>query len=821
MRLIPICLISFITLIPIAFPAVAQSPVPATTQSEALQRGRELLAVGRYWEASEIAKRILATTPDDAEASLLLVESKQGLERIQQEKLQQADALVARGELTDEQRRDAANVYFSAGRYDTAARLYASLPDALRDRETRLRHARSLAWTSRLDEAELLYRALLEEPQTDRALDLEYGRLLSWLGASVAARERLESVYAATGSDEAVIALANARAWGGDRAGALELLDSHLRAHPGAADAVTLRNEIASSGELQLERVNRLIEAEPYNLALRLERARLLIATAKYGRALDDLRFVEEHSERAGDEVAALRREANAKQQEAIAGLSARLADLDARSADDADEIHELAKAYVGADSYGEAVNLYDRYLELRPDDLEARIEYARVLGWNGRYAASAQQYERITRAAPDRLDLQLEYARILSYDERYVPARRRFEALTDVSDRPRADLYPQVPVEARYHLGQIYRWFGWNEHALAEQSGAIDLDASYQPSLREIDLIRHNRPATTFDARYTHAENSNDFTLDRVDLEAERWTSPRTAWQLLVGRHSFGHRSDEVDSTAVGAGARYRWSDQWITSGRVGANFYGEDLGTSPYWGLGTQWLPSLQSRVAFDYSHYDLVYDVFTVDSLRSDPLDIDDFRVHYDHATGGRWSWIADASKGFISDGNDRTALHGLLSFRLLKAPYVAVKGDYRYLSYDFRSNRYWSPGSYNSYAGVLHVGDDIRQRFYWQVELKYGRSDEGTHSSDLRALEARATVPVNDAIDLVGAYADGRSGRLEAFPGGGDDFTNYWQRRFYVGIRLKRLFNRDDRTGSRPYYYDERPLGESSLVPPEVR
>lgn len=820
MRLVELCLIAILTSIMNAGSVAAQTPDPPASQPTAIERGRGLVESGRYWEASEIAKRLLAANPDDADAALLLVEAKQGLERVQLEKLREADALVAAGTLTPEQQREAADVYHGAGRYDAAARLYAALPDALRDRDTRLRHARSLAWSSRLDEAEVLYRSLLDESPSNRDLELEYGRVLSWLGASAAARERLESAYAATGSDEAVIALANVRAWSGDRAGALELLDAHLRQHPAATDVLTLRREIASSDELQLERVDRLIEAEPYNLALRLERARLLIATAKYGRALDDLQFVEERSDVAGDQIDTLRREARAEQQEVQAGLAARLAALDAENANDADQIRELAKAYVGADSYDEAIDLYGRYLELRPDDLEARIEYARVLGWEGRYAASAGQYERIVREAPDRLDLQLEYARILSYDERYVPARRRLEALSDISDRPRADLYPEVPVEARYHLGQIYRWFGWNEHALAEQSGAIDLDASYRPSLREIDLLRHNRPASTFDARYTHAENSNDFTLDRVDLEAQRWTSSRTAWQLLVGRHSFRHRSEEVDSTAVGAGARYRWSDQWMASGRVGANFYDDDAGTSPYWGLGAQWLPTLQSRVAFDYSHYDLVYDVFTVESLRSSPLDIDDFRLHYDHATGGRWSWIADASKGFISDGNDRSALHGLLAFRLMKAPYVAIKGDYRYLSYDFRSDRYWSPESYNSYAAVLHVGDDIRQRFYWQVELKAGRSHEGSHSSDVRAIEARATVPINDAIDLVGAYADGRSGRLEAFPGGDDDFTNYWQRRFYVGIRLKRLFNRDDRTGDRPYYYDERPLGESSLIPPEV-
>ena len=34
---------------------------------------------------------------------------------------------------------------------------------------------------------------------------------------------------------------------------------------------------------------------------------------------------------------------------------------------------------------------------------------------------------------------------------------------------------------------------------------------------------------------------------------------------------------------------------------------------------------------------------------------PISINDFRGHYDYNTGGHWSWLADASEGFISDNN----------------------------------------------------------------------------------------------------------------------------------------------------------------------
>jgi hypothetical protein len=310
---------------------------------------------------------------------------------------------------------------------------------------------------------------------------------------------------------------------------------------------------------------------------------------------------------------------------------------------------------------------------------------------------------------------------------------------------------------------------------------------------------------------------------MRRYDLTAEKWTSQRTGWDVLVGRHNFERGSDEVDANTFAVGGRYRWEDRWTARGRVGLNSYDQGLGTRPYWALGAQWLPSIQSLFSIDYNHYDLVYDVFTIESLRSDPIDIDDFRGHYDYKTGGHLAYLADASYGFISDDNKRFSAHGLLTYRIFKSPYVAIKADGRYLSYDFRTNRYWSPNDYHSIAGVLQVGHNFRERLFWQAELKYGRGYEGDTSSDIRALEASVRMPVNDAIDLVGAYGYGKSGRLDGPFGGSGDLVNYWQRRWYVGISLKKLFaGSDHRSGRNLYYFDDSPIA-SVMVPPagEVR
>lgn len=798
--------------------------LPLASQSSDADKAtiRQYIQAGRFYEAGKIADRLLAADPNDAEAAALRQEARAGLQRLQDEKLQEAERL-AKEDATPQQRRELADAYFEAGRYVTAAEIYASLPQSERTREVQLRHARALSWSGDSDAAERIYMSLLAE-RSDPELELEYGRTLSWMGATRLAQERLARLYASDPSEDAVVALANARAWSADREGAIQLLETHLETNPTHLEAQALLAELRTSPDLRLEQVERMIDAEPYNLALQFEKARLLTDAGRYGEARRAVRFIKEHSTREVEGLGDLENRIETARREGLGELTSRKEALDRRSPETAEAMLEVAQAYVALEEYDEAISLYQSYLDLRPDDTRARIEYARVLGWDRRYTAAARQYRRLLNDNPERADLQLEYAQILSYNDDYAGAVGVFEDLTDLSGNPRAHLYEEVPSRAYYNLGQIYRWFGWNEHAADSQREAIGLDAGYAPARRELDLVRHLRPATNLDARYTHSENSSGFEFDGVDLNAEKWTSQRTAITGWLGRHQFSRGPNDVTANVLGVGGRYRWEDRWTGWGRVGANFYEEDLGTRPFWNLGAEHLPSLQSRLAFEYAHYDLIYDVFTVESLEGtvadprDPIDIDDFRGHWDYRTGGHWSYLVDASYGMISDDNNRLAGHGLLTYRIIKEPFIAVKADYRHLEYDFRTNRYWSPTDYDSLAGVFHIGHNYRERLFWQAELKYGKSWEEGRERDIRSVEAKVRVPINDRLDVVAAYGEGRSGRLDSVFPGDEDFITYWQRRWYVGVSVKKLFRRGDREGRNPYYFEERPYGSSPVIPP---
>ncbi len=732
-----------------------------------------------------------------------------------------------------------ANALFDAGSYGAAADAYAQVPQAARTRDVRLRQARALAWSGQLNDAERVYSQLLkEQPSPD--IQLAYGNVLAWMGASRAAVTTLSELHRTSPSEDSAVALANAKAWSGNREGAIAVLDDFVASHSDASKAKALAEQLRASPELRIEQAGKLITAQPYNLALRVHRGRLYYESGHYGEALRDIEFVRAHTRGPVEELDALEQNIRTARSAELKRLDERRDLLDheanaamaSSSSSSTDELLALAKAYTGAAAYDQAARLYDRYLTRRPGDDEVRLQYARVLSWDKRWNDSERQYVRILEREPDRADVRLEYAQVLSYDSEFAPAMHVFRSLTDLQNNPRGYLYGDVPLRARYNIGQIYRWYGWNEHAIAEQNAALRLDPNDDAARTELDLVRHARPATTLDARYTYVTDSSDFTMKRIDLEGGKWTSNRTRIDVAIGRHEFEHAGEDVYANVFSGGAAYRYSDRWTGRARVGFDLYDHGLGTRPFFGAGAEFLPNLQSRAAFDFNHYDLVYDVFTLNSLGGsvaspvstlhDPLSINDFRAHYDYNSGGFLSWLGDASYGFISDDNNRAAAHGLVTFRVLREPFLAFKVDGRYLRYDFRSNRYWSPTDYKSLAGVIQIGQNVRDRFHWNVEVKAGRAYEGSFSSDLRAYEGSVTVPLNDTFDVVGNYGYGKSGRIQSlFPGSNSDgdAVNYWQRHWYVGVRVKQLFAHGDaHSGRHQYYYDSSVLSGSPVIPP---
>ncbi|HET7712217.1 MAG TPA: tetratricopeptide repeat protein, partial [Thermoanaerobaculia bacterium] len=431
------------------------------TRAEQLELARLLVESGRYYEASRAAERVLLLDPNDAEAVSLRDEAKRKLSELTSQRVIEVESRANRSGATDQDRLALANAYFDAGSYATAAQIYGSVPAPLVTREIRLRHARALSWSGKMDDAERIYAAVRKESSTPE-LDVEYGQMLSWMGASRAALDVLRPAYAAAPTEESVTALANAYAWSGHREEAIRLLREHTAQHPAQVRASRLLRDLEASPELRLEQVERLIEREPFNLALRVERARLLVDAGRDSEALNTLAFVREHSSQRIEGVDELEQRAKAHREQERARIAEELSRIDTRELSNADQILSVAKAATAVGDYETATRLYQDYLRLRPNDSEARIAYARVLSWDQRYAAASREYQKLIEQHPDRADLRLEYAQILSWDSDFIDAVHMFSSLTDLSEHPRAHLYGDVPPRAHFNLGQIYRWYGW-----------------------------------------------------------------------------------------------------------------------------------------------------------------------------------------------------------------------------------------------------------------------------------------------------------------------------------------------------------------------
>src|SRR5687768_11549193 len=669
------------------------------SRAEQLDLARAYIEVGRYYEARKLAEALVDADANDTEAASVRDRAIEQMRLIANQRLEDAEAAAKRDGATDADRLELANAYFSAGRYREAADLYEKLPAGVVTSETRIKQARALTWSGQHSAAEERYAALLNESATPE-LELEYGRTLSWMGAERRSVQRREKAHASLNTEDSAVALANARAWSGDREGAIRFLEDFTASHSGSRETEKALADLRMSPDLRIERLDRLIGLDPYNLALRVERARMLYDAQRYGETLRAINFIRDHTTQEVTGLDEIERQALDRRKEQLVAVDERRRTLFgdppmySSATATGEEIVELAKAYTGLGAYDQSIELYRVYLKSAPDDNVARLNYARVLSWDRRYDESQKQYEIVLKADPNRPDIKLEYAQALTYDREYVPAIRTLRTLTDLSDSPRAYLYEDVPPQAHFRLGQIYRWFGWRDTAAEQQNTALSLDSGLTDAHRELQRARYGLPGSHIEARYTNEVNSNDFQTRRGDLTAEHWLNPRLAVNGGVGRHHFEQRGLTADANVAHVGAAYRTHDQLTLRGRVGATFWeGGSLGTRPYFGIGAVYLPNLQSRAAVDYNHYDLIYDVSNMFTLAprneprlNDPLSIDDLRAHYDWNSGGRLSFLVDGSYGRISDDNSRQSAHGLVSFRLFDAPFVAIKADGRVLSYD---------------------------------------------------------------------------------------------------------------------------------------
>ncbi|UCC47361.1 MAG: tetratricopeptide repeat protein [Gemmatimonadota bacterium] len=86
--------------------------------------------------------------------------------------------------------------------------------------------------------------------------------------------------------------------------------------------------------------------------------------------------------------------------------------------AGDSELKRELARLYVTAGRWAEALATYKALASAAPDDLELLREYAQTATWGARYELAVQLYARLVELDPDDASLRLEWARVLYWSD-------------------------------------------------------------------------------------------------------------------------------------------------------------------------------------------------------------------------------------------------------------------------------------------------------------------------------------------------------------------------------------------------------------------
>ncbi|MBI4460689.1 MAG: tetratricopeptide repeat protein [Acidobacteria bacterium] len=116
------------------------------------------------------------------------------------------------------------------------------------------------------------------------------------------------------------------------------------------------------------------------------------------------------------------------------------------------DLLRDWAAHQASANRFLEAAGTLELYLQRRPEDIAARMDMARLLGWGGRYRESAAAYRQVLQAQPENAEARLGLARVLSWGRRYGEALEQYGMLLEEDPANR---------EAGIEQARVHAWKG------------------------------------------------------------------------------------------------------------------------------------------------------------------------------------------------------------------------------------------------------------------------------------------------------------------------------------------------------------------------
>lgn len=564
--------------------------------------------------------------------------------------------------------------------------------------------------------------AYLEEHPYDLTVHRARAHTLAAAGRPAAARAAFEELARLSGAPEDRLALARLLRDAGDVEPAIEQYRNLIAAQP---DDLELRHELArlymwrERHSEAVAELRRIVAAAPEVGRYRLDLARAL--------------YWDDQLEEARAVLAGM--PATAPEATAAAELDAELARLLTPPPEPEPEpltLAEQARAAAAAEDLSAANELYDRavaespgdsalareridFLQYRQSDLEAAI--AALEAYEEQFGLDA--------------DARYRLGQLYVWTDRQDDARRHLEAL--VHDEPdRADAWGL--------LGDVYRYADERGAARDAYERALALDPEETHAvvgIPELDRLR----ATTIASReevglgpsLSLFSDSDDFL--RLDLGAAAgWMSSTYAvdleagWRRLEGRDLLGALAEDEGAFATLEVARW-WSEASVRTALWLGVDHLDAAGTEPVFGLSVERFGRTGAALGLRYEHgpgYPLTY---TLESAAANVM-ADRLEVSASAPLGADWSvsGVADLAR-LSSDEPTNTRWGGGVTIARRIGPWLTADVGTRLLGFTDPApapgrRLYWDPSLFWSNTAGVSVGQSPRTGLGYRLRLSGG-------------------------------------------------------------------------------------------------
>jgi len=176
--------------------------------------------------------------------------------------------------------------------------------------------------------------------------------------------------------------------------------------------------------------------------------------------------------------------------------------------------LHRMALLFAWNEQYQESLALFDHLLMVAPENVDARVDRARVLSWTGKFEESINSFEEALERHPGDRQVLLGLAQVLSWADRIDSALTIYDGLVAADS---------TDIQARHGLARAAAWRGnlvdaerlWRETLAHDEANAETLMGLSQT------LRWQGRPDA---AREVLAQVPDEARMTSAYMEEERW---------------------------------------------------------------------------------------------------------------------------------------------------------------------------------------------------------------------------------------------------------------------------------------------------------